>query len=428
MPSFYSPAGSENVVTFEHYYLTDLTNLGDVSEMSADERGDYLDAHIEPLMKFLFGPSTRRGLGGPQRDEIITADWNNPTLVRGRVAIPFRYKGVWILGQDLAARGKWVMPVPVDYNGLFTPAWKRCTDWDPDHATPSFLWYFWDPARGGCDHKKGIQYEDVTLFVGSATRNEPLSYPEYSRMIREVNGRRMLSMTVAFGYVKDRPDPNPDTDPDEGANEYRTFLRHARTWAGWTETPILMREYEHSGRKNTVVGRRFTAEKDGVQVTLNVVINAGLDQILLFGKSFAHDHDSFFAWMGHSRVGNGFDAAEFRRMLQWHPEYYSISRDYQLVYWGGCNSYSYYTLPFFKFKSEAFPEDRFGTRGLDIIAHGLPSYFILNAVNAEAVTTAVLNWQERRSYQAIVQAIEGNGSYIGSTILAAVLGDEDNPQ
>lgn len=429
VPYFSSPSGSENIVTFDHIFLTEFSDSADVAALDLAGRQSLIDNEIEPLMKFLFGPATHRALGGPQRDERITVDWTRPDVIRGKVALRFRYKGVWILDQSVSNRGAFTMPVPLNYGALFTPQWKKCGDSDPDHATPSFFWYFWDPRRPGCDHSLGTQYDEVTFHIGSATVNEPLSYPEYERMIREVNGRRELSLTIAFGYVEDRTDPRPDTDMDQGANEYRTFLRHVRTWGRWTEEPVNMREYKHSAQRDLVIGRRFTAQMNGVNVKINVVINAGIDQMVLFAESFAHDHDAVFAWMGHSRVGDGFDARKFRRMLASYPQHYSVTKDYQLVYWGGCNSYSYYTLPFFQFKAEAFPDqDPHGTRNLDIIAHGLPSYFVLNAVNAEAVATAALNWGERRSYQQIVKAIEDNGNYAGITILAAVLGDEDNPR
>jgi hypothetical protein len=429
-PEFSSPEGSENVVTFDHIYISlNLTSLEQVAAMDGEQRRQYTAGHIQPLMKFLFGPSTHRSLGGPQRDETLTVDWGRAAIQNGAVVLPYHYQGVWILSKELAAGREFKLPVPFNYDTLFTRGWKRCGDSAPEHATPSFFWYFWEPRRAGCDHVEGVHYREVPLTIGRATPNLPESYPEYDRMIRRAHGQAQLAMTVAFGYVNDRQDPNPDTDPDVGANEYRTFLKYVRRWHAWQEQPIYMSEYKFSEQRPVIIGRRFTAVINGTPTTLNVVINAGIDQIVLFAESFAHDHEALFAWMGHSRVGDGFDANKFRGLLHWHPDYYSISDQYQLVYWGGCNSYSYYTLPFFQFKAQANPsQDPRGTRNLDIIAHGLPSYFILSGVNAEAVVKAVLDSPSRTSYQKIVKQIEDNGNYAGIRILAAVLGDEDNPR
>ena len=167
--------------------------------------------------------------------------------------------------------------------------------------------------------------------------------------------------------------------------------------------------------------------KDGVRYTINIVAAAGIDQMEIFAKSFAHDHDGVFGWFGHSRVGSGFDANNFGQMVKNNPSYYSISRQYQLIYWGGCNSYSYYSLPFFKFKAQLDPQnDPNGTKKLDILGNGLPSLFAFNAFNADVTLKAVMNWENRTSYQDIVNTLENNASSYGSTVLVNILGDEDN--
>ncbi len=425
-PLFSSPTASENVVRFESHFVSGFKSLEQVQALGPSERQRFVSGEVKPLMKFLFGPGTRRKVGGPKGEDLITVAWERARVVGERVELPIQYRGVWILDAAYAKRDSFVLPVPRTPE-LYTERWKACGDSDPEHATPSFFWYFWDPARFGCDHVRGVHYDDVVFSVGTATVNEPASYPEYPRMIRVKNGVPTLSLTIAFGYATDKQDPNPDTDMDVGANEYRTFLRAVRTWnREWKEEIITADQYPYVHSK-LAIGRKFTARLHGVETVIKVVINAGVDQMVLFAESFAHDHDAVFAWMGHSRVGEGFDAAKFRGLLQWHPRHYSISPEYQLIYWGGCNSYSYYTLPFFAFKAGR-PGDPAGTRDLDIIAHGLPSYFILNSVNAESLVTAVLNWPARPSYQSILRELEESGAYVGTKLLAAVLGDEDNPR
>ncbi len=424
-PLFSSPTASENIVRFESTFVSQFKSLEQIEKLGPEERQRFVSGEVKPLMKFLFGPATRRKLGGPKGEDLITVAWERARVVRDRVELPIQYRGLWILDGAFAKRESFTLPVPRTPD-LYSQKWKACGDSDPEHATPSFFWYFWDPSRFGCDHVSGVHYDDVVFTVGTATANEPLSYPEYSRMIRMKNGVQTLSMTIAFGYATDRQDPDPATDMDVGANEYRTFLRTVRGWnKEWKEEIITANQYPNVSSAR-VIGRKFTARLHGVETVIKVVINAGVDQMVLFAESFAHDHDAVFAWMGHSRVGEGFDAAKFRGLLHWHPNYYSISSEYQMIYWGGCNSYSYYTLPFFAFKAGR-PGDPFGTRDLDIIAHGLPSYFILNAVNAESVATAVLNWPSRPSYQSILRELEESGAYVGTKLLAAVLGDEDNP-
>ncbi|MGZ5279749.1 MAG: hypothetical protein ACXWC9_07405, partial [Pseudobdellovibrionaceae bacterium] len=103
-------------------------------------------------------------------------------------------------------------------------------------------------------------------------------------------------------------------------------------------------------------------------------------------------------------------------------------RDYQMIYWAGCNSYSYYTLAFFDQKAKLNPtKDPKGTKNLDIISNALPSYFSLNAINAEILLKSLMKWEKPTSYQAIVDDIEKRAEKDGSTlVLVNVLGDEDN--
>jgi hypothetical protein len=423
--NFYSPKGKEQVVSFSGVFLTEYRSLDQVSEMSLEDREQFKEYRIVPTLKYLFGPLTRREIGNPQRGIELQVDWTSATLLKGRVAVKYQYQAVWIL--DAGVQSGFQIPVPYDAEDLFTSKWKLCTDSHPDHQTNYYYWYYWDPSRPGCDHTQLDLYQNVKVELGSQTENQKLSYPEYSKMLSGSQSKN-LQMTFAFGYVEDPSNPNPDYDFDSGMQAYRVFLQQARAALnGFTESPILQREYLGSSNQNLVIGHRFVGLIRGIPVKVNIVTAAGIDQMELFAKSFAHDHDDFFAWLGHSRVGSGFDADRFASMLRRNPSYYSLTNNYQLVYWGGCNSYSYYTLPFFELKARASNgTDPKGTLGLDIIANGLPSYFHLNSVNAEILLRNLLSFELRPSYQKILTEIETAAGSYGIDVLVAVLGDEDN--
>jgi hypothetical protein len=214
--------------------------------------------------------------------------------------------------------------------------------------------------------------------------------------------------------------------------EYQKFVRIVRgslllKKLKVTETPILQKEYKGAIRPKQKIGVRFVAKKGDVTITIKVVAAAEIDQMELFAKSYAHDHDGFFGWFGHSRVGSGFDSANFQSMVTSNPDYYSITPNYQIIYWGGCNSYSYYSSPFFENKANANPlNDPNGTKGLDIISNVLPSYFHYNAANARMAFDSLLNWERNDSYQTIVNKIDKYALSQGSLVLVNVLGDEDN--
>ncbi len=426
---FYSSAGREHAVSFDGIFLTDWISLEAVQSMSEAERVSYEKYQIQPLKKFVFGPAIYRTQAGIQSGGKIRAQWTEARLERGRVAVPFHYDGVWILEKNLAAGGEFRFPLPFNPNELFTRYWLSCTDVDPAHQYRSILWYYWDPSRPGCDHQEGLQYQEVTVRVGSETLNQPKSYPEYTRMLRTEGEVSVLRMTFAFGYAEEPTNARPESDYAQGIQEYRWFLTYARGHlTNFVETPIRAAEYPDGLGDPRIIGYRFEGQTSNVKTIVSVVAAAGIAPMRLFARSFAQDHEGFFGWFGHSQIGEGFDAEAFHWIVESDRARYSILPDYQLVYWGGCNSYAYYTLPFFGLKAAASSgADPKGTLGLDILAHGLPSYFSLNSDQASVLLRALIRWEQKTSYQEIVGELERNASRSGFRLLAAVLGDEDNP-
>lgn len=418
----YSTKGRELNVQFKADYRTAYSRIQDVN--LARTMGN-----IQQTTQFLFGPLTRRQLAAPQKGEKIEILKNEMKLVDGQVHVPYVYSAVWLIHKDVATENSLTLPVPLSIESLKTPKWRNCTESDPEHGTWSFLWYFWDPSRYGCDHKVDSEYMMVSIQMGRSTPQTTTSYPEYKRMIRDRNGQKTLSMTFAFGYVKDHFHPKPFNDSDAGAREFQIFhsqVEKVLTNMGFSKEPVYRNEYGGSSRE--VLGSRFIGEIGHVQVRVSVVAAAGIDQMELFAHSYATLHEGFFGWFGHSRVGSGFDADRFAMLVKDEPQNYSMTSDYQLIYWAGCNSYSYYTLPFFEMKSDLSPlADPYGTKNLDLLSNGLPSYFSLNAKNADVVFKALISWQKPTSYQRIVDQIEKDSGAWGTSVLVNVLGDEDNP-
>jgi hypothetical protein len=423
--NLYSTRGAEQVVAFSALYQTNYTDLENF-RLNSHSPSKW---EIANTIRFLFGPLVTRDLGGPQHGEDIKILRDQAFIKNGFVFVPYDYKALWLITKEFS-KSTAMFPVPFQSNMRTSANWKSCGDWNPDHQTEGFFWYFWDPSRPGCDHVEGIHYQNVELKFLNETIQTTETYPEYHRMIRTRGHEKVIEMTFAFGYVEDPANPNPFTDNDFGIYEFRNFVKHVESKVnpmGFKRTPILQSEY---GGFNTdlAIGARFTGLKDGVKVVISIVASAGVDQMMLFAESYAAKQEAFFSWYGHSRVGSGFDAQNFKYIVDSNPKKYKMSSDYQLIYWAGCNSYSYYTLPFFDMKAALNPSsDPSGTKNLDIISNGLPSYFSLNAINAAITLKALLNWNQPTSYQNLVSEIESKAyTRTGAVVLVNVLGDEDN--
>jgi len=423
---FYSQAADEFKVEFEAVYKSDYKTLDQVQKLNGYQRRDLEDFKIKATTQFIFGPLTHRSLGAEQKGQKIEMRLDQAYLKDNAVFIPYKYAGVWMVSHDVKLK-EFAIPLPFSSQQLRTPNWKNCTDSGSDHNDYSFLWYFWDPERYGCDHKLDVDYQMVFPKVYTQTQQTVQTYPEYNNMIRQ--GK--VAMTFGFGYVEDRNNPNPYSDQDYGMTEFRKFLNLLKNDISLykpTESSILEKKYLNSISANKKIGSQFNFIKDGVEYEIKVVAAADIDQMELFAQSFASEHDAFFGWFGHSRVGSGFDAFQFSQLVNQHPQKYTVTADYQLVYWAGCNSYSYYTKPFFDFKSNLLAHDNSGTKSLDIISNGLPSYFSLNALNAEVLLKALVNPEKKNSYQDIINGIEKKANQFGISVLVNVLGDEDNSE
>lgn len=426
-PLLYSPYGEELTVSFDGIYLTNFKSIEEMNLALPSDRSNYVAYSIEPALKYLFGPLTHRGWAGIKKTLSLEPHWDAARMTERGVELPYSYRGLWLIDVRFLDQRRTPIPLPYNTSILLSPRWQDCTD--QEHNTQSFYWYYWDPSRYGCDHKVGQHYQNITPSLSLATQETQQTFPEYQRMKREREGRRVMPMTFAFGYYKEPENPNPDKDLDVGAREYQVFLRELKKIlpANHKESKIMKSTYPNSWGRDWLVGHRYTFTQNDVEFDIKVVMNAGVDQMLLFARSYAEENDGYFGWMGHSRVGSGFDAHRFEMMVRENPERYSISKDYQLIYWGGCNSYSYYTEPFFAMKALVNPDDPQGSKALDIIANGLPSFFSLNSDNAIIHLKALLGWANPRSYQSLLQEMENQARQQGTRVLAVVLGDEDNP-
>jgi hypothetical protein len=424
--NLYSTKGVERKVSFKAFLKTSFTE-----EELENVRTNPLFVsrwEVASTVKFLFGPLVNHELGGPQRGEEINILNQEAVVKEGVVFVPYEYSALWLIYKDFPAE-LMTFPVPFQRNMQHTPNWKLCGDAEPEHQTSGFFWYFWDPSRPGCDQQLGVDYQNVELKFGDITTQTTRSYPEYSRMIRNINGEKVLQMTFGFGYVTDNEDPKPYTDLDEGMREFRSFHKKAEKILnplGFQKIPVMQSEYD--GSESLQIGTQYVGVKDGVKVEVTVVAAAGVDQMMLFAESYAHRKEAFFGWFGHSRVGSGFDAQQFQSIMRNEPDRFSLTEDYQMIYWAGCNSYSYYTMPFFDMKAQMNPSlDPKGTKNLDIVSNGLPSFFSLNAANGEIMLKVLMKWNTPTSYQSIVDQIETKADRSGNTlVLVNVLGDEDN--
>lgn len=426
--AFYAKAGREVQVEFRATFISSFTDL-ESFQSDLDFNSNWLENSMIPrALLFLQGPLANRSMGARKNETIRIIPESVKMTPDGLMAIDYIYTGTWLLEHRF--KYSFLMPVPYNNELLQTPNWKKCTTPHKEQQTEVFYWYYWDPARPGCDQKAGPHFQQIVVRIVKENKSTKYSHPEYKRMINSGGQKNNLQMTFAFGYVKHLPNPDPFKDEDFNMGNFRKFIEHLRYMSkvlNLTETPIYQSEYPQAVNPESRIGSRFVGIRNGIRMEIKVVAAGDLDQMEIFAKSFAHDHDAFFAWMGHARVGSESDFSNFKTIVETDPEYYSISPDYQVVYWDGCTTYDFYTEPFFEMKAALDPfADPMGTKGLDIVSNGFSTPFRPMGDNAKTWLFALVNWELNFSYQFLISEIEKTATDLNTKVFVNVIGDEDN--
>ena len=428
--AFYADTAEEYEVSYVQNFKTEYTSLEDYRRADAVARHYMRFNDINPTILSPAGPLNVRHLGGPLKFFEPDIRWNEPQLINGRVHIPIHVRNRWLLAKGVVKGPVLQIPMFLNYLEIKVPGWEKCSD--PMHV--DLLWYYWDPARRGCPHKLGEHYQTVTVNITSKTQNTAETYPDYAQLIRMEDGQPTISMAFAFGYNEMPARPNPDTDNEWGANNYRRMLAAVRKVApkGYTETKVNLDKITLDGINQFPAGRRFIFTKNGIRYRISVYMESReVYNTMFFMNSFAVENDSLFMWMGHSQIGMGFDPGVMTSHLSNNPGIFRVSPNYQLLYWAGCSSYSYYGYPLFDIKRQYVGGT--GTEKLDILTNGLPSDFSILPDQAIYLMNILLSININQpasgqpSFQTIVKTLDRIGGKNGVKIFANVLGDEDNP-
>lgn len=436
--AFYAGTAEEYEVAYTQYFRTSYATLEEYRQLDAVGRHYMRFNEINFSTLSAAGPLNVRKMGGPLKFFEPDIRWNEARVINGKVQIPIHVRTKWLLAKGLLKGSTIQIPMMLQYNDLKVPGWEVCSD--KDHV--DLLWYYWDPNRPGCgykegDSKKGVHklgehWEYVTVNILSKTPDTQQTYPAYSQLIRMEEGMPTISMAFAYGYNVTPEIPNPDKDSDWGARNYRRMLEYIRSTApkGYQET-IVHLNIPINGADQYPAGRRFIFMKNGLRYRISVYMESHqVYNTLFFMNSMAVENDSLFVWMGHSQIGLGFQPGVIDQFFNDYPQIFKVSRDYQLLYWAGCSSYSYYSYPLFDLKKKYIGGT--GTDKLDILTNGLPSDFSILPDQAIYLMNLLLSIDPRQptkdkpSFQTIVQTLDKLGGKNGVKIFANVLGDEDN--
>ena len=339
------------------------------------------------------------------------------TLENGDYNVLYRLSGKGVFKKGIAAMP---MNVPIKPEKLWKLARQKCQPVGEDIDEGSF-WYSWQPEKNQCPLVKNQDWMQVQvrLTVLPVTTD---TYPEYERLVVD----QELKGTVFFGAASHSNKNWNPLDPelkDEGAKSYLQAREFMVGKLGYTASTLSVEEVRSLFKLNDKFLVPFAEEMTKVTAkgTIRIrflFLETGFykegNEAFHFILRDAVKNESVIFYDGHSGIGRNLNLdsieADHNFKINFNP-------NYQLIYFGSCLPYAYYTDLFFKRKITE--EDPNGTKNLDILAYAKESHF--GNIENLRLFLALDNYMSagvKTSYQKIIT--ETPKDFFG------VIGDEDN--
>ncbi len=315
--------------------------------------------------------------------------------------------------------------VSVDVEGQPVKKTKNlCTD--EKYNSESDFWYFWNPEIKGCPatFKTGLNRVQATLTPVPNTLNK---YPLFGKLgttpSSGKNGKKLI-------YIAQGVDKNYD-ETDVGTKSFFD-----------TVNELLKTGFEETKRINDGdSGKHWVLEKS--ESGYDIEIHIGLLKSKLYEDGGWVDNKSFidytrmglmtadvFIYNGHSGLGGTLPPSRLVPL--------DLPTKYQVFFFNGCSTYSYYNDNYFEKKKEA--TDRPGSERLEIVTTGLESFFGVQPFVTASLINDLIATKNHGKWETIIKNLYSQTSKFryGETnqwqmdpkkysAQFQVNGDEDNP-
>ncbi|MBC7457717.1 MAG: hypothetical protein H7235_05530 [Bdellovibrionaceae bacterium] len=339
------------------------------------------------------------------------------TLPNGDYKVFYNLSGKGVFKKDLTSIK---FNIPITPDKLWSLSKYKCHQIDEETDEGNF-WYTWDPEKNQCPLVKDEHwYQAIVQLVAMPATAD--TYPEYERLIVD----NQLQMTMYFGAADhDNVNWNP-LDPklkDQGARSYMQMRDYLVKTLGYASRVMPTDEISSNYSLRPKLQMPFAEELIKVTPKGNIRI-----RLFFLETAYLNDNSAAFHYIlrnsvkneavilydGHSGIGRNLnlDRIETNNGFK-----ISFNTNYQVIYFGSCLPYAYYTDLFFKRKIT--DTDPNGTKNLDILAYAKEAHFgnVENLRLVLAFDDYMLKGI-KTSYQKIIT--ETPKDFFG------VIGDEDN--
>ncbi len=301
-----------------------------------------------------------------------------------------------------------VLPRDASFSGFesFTQKYSHsCVDLGAHEVESGNMWYYYRPERGGCS----LADADVvrtTANVSVSTVNTSGKYPEYDKVWED----DLLQVVAVFGKYED----GATSSSDAGISAFNKFNRAVKAElgsAGVTSMPANVPSSPGVAMPD-VTWTATLADGRRVQVTALLV-----DNVRQAGPAFDARYGElstradFIVYNGHAGLGANIRA--LARKGHWTPGQYAI------VFMNGCDTYAYVDSALFDAHADINADDPNGTKYLDMMTNGMPSFFAEMSNGTMAIVRGLLSYDEPMTFEQIMAGID-------SDEVVLVSGEQDN--
>jgi len=299
------------------------------------------------------------------------------------------------------------LPRDMSYEGLdrFAQTYKHdCVDAGAHDVDSGSMWYYFRPNNSGCTFV-ATDIVKSTATVSVSPVNTTGKYPEYDKVWED----GALKVVAVFGKYEDGATKN-----DAGIDAYNAFVTAVKNeLRPFNMTTVPATVPANPGVANPDVSFSATLP-DGKKVE---VVALMVDNVRAGGPAFEARYEALstradlIVYNGHA--GLGANVRALARMGQW------VAGQYVIVFINGCDTYAYIDTALNEAHADVNPEDRDGTKHVDIVTNAMPSFFRSMAGATMAMFRGLLAFDEPRTYEKIFASID-------SAEVVIVTGEHDN--
>ncbi|HQY63732.1 MAG: hypothetical protein IPQ09_26550 [Myxococcales bacterium] len=330
------------------------------------------------------------------------------TTADGKTTIKYHAKlpVAWGTKTNLPASYELILPADASFEGqeAFTKEYLHsCVDFGAHDVDAGSMWYYYRPARNGCQLKPA-DVQRFTAKVTPSTENSTGRYPEYNKVWED----GALNVVAIFGKYEDGK-----TSGDAGIDAYNRFVREARGALGGavTTVPETVPQTPGVGTPDVTINATLP---DGKKVSITALL---VDNVRTADARFNERYNALstdadlIVYGGHAGLGQNVRALAQKGTWK--------AGKYVIVFMNGCDTFAYVDGSLAQTRARINPDDPTGTKYMEFVTNALPAFFSEMPNSALTMIKGLLRHDSPMTYEQIFTGIDDSQ-------VVVVTGEEDN--